>query len=191
MQNMDDKRLLEEFRKENLEAFEFFFRTNQPRLVSYANRFLDDWETSRDIVQEIFLHLWENKDKLEITVSLRSYLYSSVKNQCINTIKHKVVEQKYSSSIAIQFREMEINYYQATEESFQKMNAAELANKIEQSISTLPEQCRLTFELSRNEGMKSADIAKKMDVSVRTVETQIYRALKVLKESLREYLSIF
>jgi RNA polymerase sigma-70 factor (ECF subfamily) len=102
-----------------------------------------------------------------------------------------VVEQKYSSSIAIQFREMEINYYQATEESFQKMNAAELANKIEQSISTLPEQCRLTFELSRNEGMKSADIAKKMDVSVRTVETQIYRALKVLKESLREYLSIF
>lgn len=191
MQNIDDKKLLEEFRKENLEAFELFFRTNQPQLVSFANRFLDDWETARDIVQEIFLHLWENKEKLDITVSLRSYLYSAVKNQCVNTIKHKVVEQKYSSSVAAQFKEMEINYYQATEESFQKMSATELANKIEQSISTLPEQCRLTFELSRNKGMKSADIAKKMDVSVRTVETQIYRALKVLKESLKDYLSIF
>lgn len=188
---MDDKRLLEEFRKENLEAFELFFRTNQPQLVSFANRFLDDWETSRDIVQEIFLHLWENRDKLDITVSLRSYLYSAVKNQCVNTIKHKVVEQKYNSSVAAQFREMEINYYQSAEETFQKMSATELANKIEQSISTLPEQCRLTFELSRNKGMKSAEIAKKMDVSVRTVETQIYRALKVLKESLKEYLSIF
>lgn len=191
MQNLDDKKLLDEFRNNNLEAFELFFRTNQPPMVSYAYRFLDDWETARDIVQEIFLNFWENKEKLEINTSLRSYLFASVKNQCVNIIKHKVVEQKYSSNTQMQFKELELNFYQSADEPYHLLYENELGKKIEQSISILPEQCRITFELSRYKGMKSQEIAKKMDVSVRTVETQIYRALKVLKESLKDYLSFF
>lgn len=190
MQNIDDKRLLEELRNNNLDVFEDFFRTTHPQLVSYANKFLDDWETSRDIVQEIFMKLWETREELEINSSLKAYLFAAVKNQCVNTIKHKIVEQKHSDSTMAQLKELEINYYQS-DNAYTQLFEGEINKKLEESIKTLPEQCRITFELSRNKGMKSHEIAKKMDVSVRTVETQIYRALKVLKESLKEYLALF
>lgn len=191
MQNLDDKRLLEEFRNNNLEAFEQFFKANQPPLVAYANKFLNDWEASRDIVQEVFLSLWENKDKNSINTSLRAYLFTSVRNQCVNTIKHKIVVQKHSDSTLAQLRELELNYYGSENETHLRLFENEIGKKIEETISDLPEQCRITFELSRFEGLKSQEIAKKMEVSVRTVETQIYRALKVLKESLKDYLTFF
>lgn len=191
MQNLDDKRLLEEFKKNNLGAFEQFFKANQPPLVAYANKFLDDWEASRDIVQEVFLSLWENKDKTNITTSLRSYLFTSVRNQCVNTIKHKIVVQKHSDNALAQLRELEMSYYASESDTHSKLYETEIGKKIEETINDLPEQCRITFELSRFEGLKSQEIAKKMEVSVRTVETQIYRALKVLKESLKDYLTFF
>lgn len=191
MQNLDDKRLLEEFKKNNLGAFEQFFKANQPPLVAYANKFLDDWEASRDIVQEVFLSLWENKDKANITTSLRSYLFTSVRNQCVNTIKHKIVVQKHSDNALAQLRELEMSYYALESDTHSKLYETEIGKKIEETINDLPEQCRITFELSRFEGLKSQEIAKKMEVSVRTVETQIYRALKVLKESLKDYLTFF
>lgn len=191
MQNLDDKRLLEEFKKNNLGAFEQFFKANQPPLVAYANKFLDDWEASRDIVQEVFLSLWENKDKANITTSLRSYLFTSVRNQCVNTIKHKIVIQKHSDNALAQLRELEMSYYASESDTHSKLYETEIGKKIEETINDLPEQCRITFELSRFEGLKSQEIAKKMEVSVRTVETQIYRALKVLKESLKDYLTFF
>lgn len=190
MQNHDDKRLLEEFRNNNLEAFELFFKTNQPQMVAYANKFLDDWETSRDIVQEIFLNLWENKNTIEITSSLRSYLFTAVRNQCVNNIKHKIIIQKHTDNTLARFRELELNYYQS-DETHHKLFESEIGKKIEESVNNLPDQCRITFELSRYQGLKSHEIAKKMDVSVRTVETQIYRALKVLKETLKDYLAFF
>lgn len=191
MQNLDDKRLLEEFKKNNLGAFEQFFKANQPPLVAYANKFLGDWEASRDIVQEVFLSLWENKDKANITTSLRSYLFTSVRNQCVNTIKHKIVVQKHSDNALAQLRELEMSYYASESDTHSKLYETEIGKKIEETINDLPEQCRITFELSRFEGLKSQEIAKKMEVSVRTVETQIYRALKVLKESLKDYLTFF
>lgn len=191
MQTLDDKRLLDEFRNNNLEAFEHFFKAYQPQLVAYANKFLDDWESSRDIVQEIFLSLWENKEKVNITTSLRSYLFTSVRNQCVNTIKHKIIVRRHSDSTLAQIKELEMNYYGSDNDTHYKIYETEIGKKIEKTIGDLPEQCRITFELSRFEGLKSQEIAKKMDVSVRTVETQIYRALKVLKESLKDFLTFF
>ncbi|NJK95764.1 MAG: RNA polymerase sigma-70 factor [Bacteroidales bacterium] len=186
MQKFDENKLLDDFRNNDLEAFEHFFKTNQPQMVAFAHKFLDDWETSRDIVQEIFLNLWENKNNLTINISLRAYLFTAVKNQCANYIKHKSIEQKYSDKTMIEFSKMESDYYMNTDEPFHKLYEKELNNKIKQSINSLPEQCRHTFELSRYNGLKSHEIAKKLEVSVRTVETQIYRALKTLKESLKD-----
>ncbi len=191
MQYLDDKTLLIEFQKNNIEAFEKFFRTLQPQLVSFAHKFLDDWEISRDIVQEIFIAFWENKEKTDINVSIRAYMYASVKNKCSNYIKHKIVEHNYSDKTIADFKQLEINFYSSSEEPFRILSEKELNNKIEQIVSSLPEQCRITFELSRYKGLKNSEIAQKMDLSVRTVETQIYRALKTLKESLKDYLTLF
>ena len=191
MQNFDDKQLLEEFRNNNIEVFEAFFKAQQPYMVAYANKFLDNWETARDIVQEIFISLWENKDKIEIHSTLKAYLFSATKNQCLNNFKHKLVEQKHTNKTLDEFRRLEYAYYSENDEPYLILQHKELDKKIEQIINALPEQCRLTFELSRYQGMKSKEIANKMDISVRTVETQIYRALKALKLSLKDYLSFF
>lgn len=190
MQNLDDKLLFEKLREDKLDAFEEFFKKNQPYMVSYAYKFLDDWETARDIVQEVFISFWENKDKIIITTSLKAYLFSAIKNQCANNVKHQLVKQKFTSHAQAELHQMELAYLEA-DDPYLKLHTKELDKKIEQTINSLPEQCRLTFELSRYKGMKSKDIAKKMDISVRTVETQIYRALKVLRSSLKDYLSFF
>jgi RNA polymerase sigma-70 factor (ECF subfamily) len=188
---MKDREQAGNSEQDNYGEFEQFFRTNQPRMVLYANRFVDDWETARDIVQEVFLSYWENKHRIELTGSLQSYLFTAVKNQCANYIKHKIVVQKYTDTTQAEFRQLEINYYATTEEQHLKLFEQELGEKIGRSVRTLPEQCRRTFELSRFEGMKSGEIAKEMNISVRTVETQLYRALKVLKELLKDYLPLF
>lgn len=191
MYDLTDKEQTGKSGLNNYSDFEQFFRTHQPRMVLYANRLVDDWETARDIVQEVFLSFWENKHRIELTVSLQSYLFTAVKNQCANYIKHKIVVQKYTELTQAEFRELEINYYTTTDEQHLKLFEQELGEKIERSVRTLPEQCRRTFELSRFEGLKSGEIAKKMNISVRTVETQLYRALKVLKELLKDNLPLF
>lgn len=190
MEYPDDKKLLQELRNNNIEAFEHFFRENQPNMVMYACNLLDDWEMARDIVQEVFISFWENKERLEIHSTLKSYLYSAIKHQCINAFKHRIVEEKYNNKTILEFRKLQLSHYQ-NEDSHLRIDEKELGNKIEQVISQLPDQCRITFELSRYRGMKSREIAQKMDISVRTVETQIYRALKALKTSLKDYLYFF
>jgi RNA polymerase sigma-70 factor (ECF subfamily) len=187
---MDDKKLLAELRNNNITAFEQFFRENQPNMVIYASNLLDDWEMARDIVQEVFVSFWENKSTLEIRSSLKSYLYSAIKHQCINVFKHKMVEENYNDKIILEFRQLQFSHYQY-EEPHLRLHEKELGRKIEQVISGLPDQCRVTFELSRYRGMKSREIAHKLDISVRTVETQIYRALQTLKKSLKDYLYFF
>lgn len=187
----DDSTLIAEIKKGNYQAFEQIFKAHQPYMVMYAKKFVDDWESARDLVQEIFLQFWENRGKVEITISIKAYLFKSVKNQCANYIKHKIVEKKYNDHTQEEFKALEIKYYQQTDEHFISLIEKELGDKISEAIESLPDQCRTTFELSRFQGLKSQEIAKKMDVSVRTVETQIYRALKVLKESLKDFLVLF
>lgn len=192
MQRPEEKDIIEEIRNNsNYKAFEKLFKANQPVLVIFAHKFVGDWEVARDLVQEVFAHFWENRNKITIETSLRAYLYAAVKNQCSNYIKHKMVEQKYSNRFLLEFKELEHSHYLNSPTQHESLYEKELEEKIMKAISELPDQCRETFHLSRFHGMKSKNIAEKMNVSVRTVETQIYRALKALKGSLKDFLTFF
>ena len=165
-------------------AFEMIFRTYYQPLCKYAYSFLNDKDEAEEVVQASFISIWEKRGELSIQTSLKSYLYRMVRNACLNVIKHEKVKQQHAQ---VQLAGGE----PAQESSSQPVLASELEQKIYESMKLLPEQCRLVFQLSRFEGLKYQEIADQLDISVKTVENQVGKALKIMRTQLKEYLPLF
>jgi len=166
-------------------AFELLFRKYYVPLCNFANKFTSNTAESEEIVQEVFLNIWKKRDQLKLEQEIRPYLYKSVQNLCFNFIQHqKVVDQYYAViDIVYQNRAEDFNTYESVLYS-------ELQTKVEEAISSLPTECRRIFQMSRKDGLKYAEIADKLQISVKTVETQMSRALAKLKVALKDYLTI-
>jgi RNA polymerase sigma-70 factor (ECF subfamily) len=145
-------------------------------LSIFACKYVGDIENSCEIVQDFFVSLYENRRSLVITTSFRSYLYQAVRNRCLNHLKHNKIREKYLDQA------MQVN--EATDDIEARIEETELENRIFLIISELPAKCQEIFKMSRVDGLKNAEIATKLSISVRTVETQISRALKVLRDRL-------
>jgi len=160
-----------------------FFRAHYQPLCNYAYTFVQDRDEAEEIVQSAFLSVWEKRESLEIRTSLKSYLYTMVRNACLNVIKHKKIKQKHvNEELAIADR--------SHESVSQRVYSSELEQRIQVSMEKLPEQCRLVFKLSRFEELKYAEIADQLNISVKTVENQIGKALKIMREELKDYLPL-
>ena len=166
--------------------FELMFHRLQPRLYAYCCKYINDSEQAKDIVQECFVNLWVNK--AEITVSYESYLFRAVHNRCISHFRSLKVHADYEVSIRHQLKEMEI--YPETPYPLSELYLKEINELLQHCVEKLPEKCRLVFMMSRYQGMKNQDIATELGISVRTVEAQIYNALKVIKEELKDYIPL-
>jgi len=173
----DDAHIIAGIRSGEETAFRMLFESYYQRLVVYSNKYLDDLEASRDLVQEFFMNLYESADTLSIHTSLKSYLYGSVRNRCLNFIKYVEVRQKHREKIL----RTEIENLTTTEDT---MDALELEERISQIVCNLPEQCRKIYNMSRVDGKSNKEIASDLELSIRTVETQISNALKVLREKI-------
>jgi len=160
-------------------AFEQLFRKYFPALMGFAGKFLSNEDDAREVVHSVFIRLWEKKEQIDSTTSLKSYLFTSVHNRSLNMIRDRK-----------KFSETEIPDMAGDVDVSSQIEAMELEEKIREAIDTLPEKCREIFELSRFEGMKYADIADKLNISVKTVENQMSKALKVLRKKLINYLTI-
>ncbi|MFC2112436.1 RNA polymerase sigma-70 factor [Bacteroidota bacterium] len=158
-------------------AFRQLYDLYYTRLVMFARKYLDDMEIARDIVQEFFVQLYESRESLSIQTSIKSYLYSSVRNRSLNYLKHMQVRDKHQQII----KQTGNGFDQEIEE---KIDAAELETRIFTIVSNLPEQCRRIYILSRVDGKPNREIADELDLSIRTVETQISKALKALRNNL-------
>jgi RNA polymerase sigma-70 factor (ECF subfamily) len=134
-------------------------------------------ELSEDIVQSAFVRLWENRHAIK-SPSIRHYLASAVKNNCIDLIRKKETQKKY----------VQRQTHQEEGHGSDFWAESELEKMIETAINNLPPRCREIFILSRYEGLKSHEIAQKLQLSQRTVETQITKALKILRKDLKDYL---
>lgn len=167
--------------KEN--AFEMIFRTYYQPLCKYAYSFLNDKDEAEEVVQASFISFWERRGELRIESSLKSYLYRMVRNACLNVIKHEKVKKQHA---AVQLAGGELSQ----ESSSQPVVAYELEQKIHESMKSLPEQCRLVFQLSRFEELKYQEIAEQLNISVKTVENQVGKALKIMRTQLKEYLPL-
>ena len=175
-----DQSLAESIRNSNQGVFELVFNYYYSGLVVYADQIIKNMAVSEDIVQSVFMKLWETREVIEIR-SFRSYFIQCVKNRCIDHIRNQQVKQR----IDIRIPET-INL--VMEEDLWTKN--ELNELLENSIEGLPPRCREIFKMSRFENLKIAEIADQLNISKRTVETQISNALKVLRVKLADYIGI-
>ena len=149
------------------------FKSHYKNLCSYAYLFVKDADSAEDMVQEVFYKLWKNKEKLKIDSSIKSYLFRSVRNACMNFLEHMKVRDGY--------REFSEANNQRGNSTYDHAIVNELERKIKETIDKLPPE-------RRNEGLKYREIAEELDISVKTVENQMYQALSFLRENLKEYL---
>ena len=159
------------------------FRTFYQPLCNYAYTFTQDRDEAEEVVQSTFLSIWEKYKTLEIHTAMKPYLYAMVRNSCLNIIKHEKIKQKHIQS------EMVLGE-RSSESVTHTVLAIELDERIQHALEKLPEQCRLIFKLSRFEDLKYAEIAEHLGLSVKTVENQMGKALKIMREQLKDYLPL-
>ncbi len=164
------------------EEFEKTFRLHYKELCSYACFYLKDMEAAEEVVQDVFVSIWDGRNKLNIGPSARAYLYRAVRNRCFNIFKHEEVKEKH--------RQEEKLRVVSQSGSFDTQETAELQNRIDQAVAQLPPERQKIFAMSRFEDMKYKEIAEQLDISIKTVENQIGKALKFLKEQLSDYLPL-
>ncbi|WP_075589801.1 RNA polymerase sigma-70 factor [Labilibacter marinus] len=178
---MNDKDLLHKLSLGEESAFKEIFMLYYQQLVVFASKMVYDLDQSRDIVQEVIVNFYEKRTSIEIHTSLKAHLYQSVRNRCLNYLKREQVIRGHHSNI---FEEKK-NQHQDFKDL---MEQTEFENKIYGIINTLPKQCQKIFEMSRFEGKSNGDIAEELNISKRTVETQISNALKKLRSKLANHL---
>ncbi|MGC3945424.1 MAG: RNA polymerase sigma-70 factor [Chryseolinea sp.] len=181
-----DPELIARIRKGDTKSLELLFRRLYPRLFAYANKFLHDHDDSKEIVQDVFLSLWNHRSKLDETKSLDAFLFTLVKNRSLNLLKSKAVQNR-RAELMLRLYANELSFVDNTH---QILLANELQSAFDKALNTLPTECRRVFELSRMEGLRYHEIAAKLNISIKTVETQMYRALSKLRLELRHHLAI-
>ena len=182
---LTDEGFIELLRQGNELAFEKVFTTYYEALHAYAFTILGDEAMAEELVQEVFFTVWAKKDKLDIQSSLKSYLYKSVFNKCLDHLKHrkhKIIHMSYVLQQAKAFS--------SGEDGDRRSDLKDLEKKLQKALNDLPEQCRTIFQLSRFEGLKYQEIALHLGLSVKTVEAQMGKALKRLRISLAEFLPL-
>jgi len=173
-------------KKADIKHFELLFHQLQPRLFAFCCKYIEDKELARDFVQECFINLWENYDTIQS--SYESYLFTSVRNRCLSYYRSLKIHAEYEETIKFSIKEIE--FHPEISEPLTEIYLKDIQELLKESIHGLPPKCRQIFQMSRYQGMKNAEIADALKISARTVEAQIYNALKILKEELKDYLSI-
>ncbi len=179
-----EKKMIIDITNGDEKAFEALFKTFFAELCFYAVRFVEDMENAEEIVQDIFFNIWNNRAKLNVNTSIKSYLYATVRNTCLNLIKHKKVENKYREYFSRKLQADELDEANWIENN-------DLETKILSTIDKLPTQRQKIFKMSRFEEMSYKEIAAKLGLSVKTVENQMGSALKFLRKELKNYLPLF
>ncbi len=177
-----EKILISQIQEGSEKAYHFLFKEYYAILSVFAKKYTGDLDSAKDIVQDVFVKLFEQRECLLIHTSLKSYLYQSVRNRSLNYLEHIQIDQKHKSNILYNLKD--------ENEWSDKMLELELEAKIHSIISTLPEQRKNIFTLSRVQGLKNKEIAEQLNISIRTVEKQISNALKALRENLSDYLKL-
>ena len=163
-----------------------------PKLVRFAQTYLLYREEAENIVQDIFLQLWESADRLLLQSSLNAYLFTIVKNRCIDALrKYAQMQDKRFQLSDLERKEFNFKLYSLQRFDDNHLTLPEIEQIIQQAVDSLPFRCREIFLLSRMEGLKHKEIAERLQLSVNTVEGQISIALRKLREALKNYMPLF
>ena len=187
---MTESEIIDKICKGDHSAFQWLYQNYYVGLCTYALRFTKNKSTAEEIVQKSIFKLWERRESLQINESIVAYLFSTVKNNCLNHLKHQQIVNRFKESISPAEQESEELIALSQETGLSIYIAHELENKITEAIEKLPQQCREIFKMSRFEGLKHREIAKIKGITLNTVQKQISIALNKLKTELTDYLPI-
>ncbi len=179
---IEDKVIFSEIKKGNKKVYEALFNDYYSQLIEFAKSFLFDQQESEDIVQELFVHIWENAQKINIETSVKSYFYQSIRNKCLNRLKSLKVKDKNN-----------LLYMDAVINSGDDLKHfdSKLLTTIMQSIDELPEQMGKVFKMKMLDGESREAIAEELNVSINTVKTQLQRAKAKLREKLLDNTNLY
>lgn len=176
--NETDERLVKRMQEGDKQAFRLLFDRYYKIMLATAINILKDVSTAKDATQEVFLQFWKNRGTFEMPASLIGYLKRAVINRSLNQIKARKRLVEASNLTEMQTQETGAN---------EKLEAEDLKKALNQALETLPERCRLVYVMRRLEGLSLKEIAKQLDISPKTVENQLTKALKVLKEAVKAF----
>jgi RNA polymerase sigma-70 factor, ECF subfamily len=177
-----DTNLFDQVRNGDKTAFERLFREYYSHLCAYANTFVKDLDIAQDLVQEFLFHVWKIKADLPKDIPVKAYLFKSVHNRCLNMIKHEQVKEKYQVHV---LHENSETLYEENEDGHEALH-----QKIRESIDKLPPERKKVFIMHRYDELKYKEIAEKLNISVKTVENQIGKALAFLRDELKDHLPL-
>ena len=176
-----DGELLRRLRAGDERALEIVFRAHYSGMASFVQRFVRSPDVAEELVQDLFLKLWTKREQLSEIETFRTYLYRAARNQALNWLRRQKLERRWQDEHAGE--EEAITTETADEDASEHEGAA----AVRSAIDRLPPRCREVFLLSRDGGLTYAEIARTLDISVKTVETQMGRALKSLRVALQRY----
>lgn len=177
---MDDRELLHKIRLGDEQAFDTLFRRFYSMLVGFTESLLRSRALAEDVVQDVLLEVWRRRETLELTEGWRSYLFRAARNRALNALRHARIAQNAEPFVRGP-ESMEAS-------SPAELDAAELDREFQRVLWSLPTVEREVFEMSRRDGLKYAEIAGVLGVSVKTVEARMGRVLKVLRTQLADWL---
>ncbi len=183
MPDLKDLLLIEGLGRRDKVVFDFIFNYYYSSLCAFSMQYLKDRNAAEDLVQDFFVSLWLEASGLQIRSSIKSYLFTGVKNRCLDLKKHQKITEKYRTYILFSSDSDSNSVDQYFAES-------ELRNAVQKSLEKFPPRCREIFELSRLGGLSNQEISDKLGISKRTVELQISNSLKILRKELIEYLPL-
>jgi RNA polymerase sigma-70 factor, ECF subfamily len=178
--------LVRSIKNGDAQSLELIFRRLYPRLCAFAQKFIQNVNDAEEIVQEVFLAVWKNRDRLDENQSFKAYLFTAVKNRSLN-----LLETRRSQS-----RQAELLWFLYAQDAaagsnvYHALLAQDLERDLNNALEHLPKECKKIFELSRFEGLKYQEIAQRLNISIKTVETQMSRALGRLRLELREHITL-
>jgi len=180
--------LIKQLKSGSKSAFNSIYHEYYEMLLYVSLQYISDREDAKEAVQEAFVKLWENRATLKETANIRNFLYTIVKNNSLNVLKKQEVILRSHENI--RWMEMHYNYEAMTRLGFDSIEFKELKQKVDEAIENLPEHCRVVFKMSRFNQLKNREIAQKLNVSEKTVEAHMTKAMKLLKGELKPYLSL-
>lgn len=183
LNTLSDNELVDLLRDNNEQAYTEIYYRYEGLLFIHAYKRLKNREHSRDIVQDLFIKLWDIRDTLKFDISLRAYLYTAVRNKIFDLIAHQKIESSYVSSLQ---SFIDTGYYTTDH----RIRISQLNQLIEKEIAALPPKMKTVFELSRIEQLSHKEIAERLDIAEQTAKKQVQNALKILKVKLGPLFSL-
>ena len=174
-----DSEIAGRIRKGDKAEFESLFRSSYVSLVKYSRTLIKDQDTAEEIVQDLFVKLWQEREKIKIESSLNGYLFRAVHNKCLHYVEHQKVVERHAATVVT-------GKADPSDDPSEILHYKDLQMKIASILERLPERCGRIFCMSRFEGLKYSEIAERLSVSVKTVEASMGIALKEFRKELKE-----